>query len=230
VWVSGPNRVTASVAVAANAALGTSEVSVTSGMQVAMAPNAFQTTTPAAGAPMVLSLSNASDPSSSSFQNGHFGTVFGLNLTGAQISLNDIPVQPAFSNATQINFAVPAGLTAGPVTLRILTAAGSVAPIVFQLDGRPPVISGVNTGGGTPGPGDNFQVMVSGLDNSVLANPQRLRVTVSGLEMPVQQIMNVSPGVYTAQITLSQSFGGAAVPVVAFVDGSASAPFLVTVR
>ena len=59
---------------------------------------------------------------------------------------------------------------------------------------------------------------------------QRLRVTVSGIEMPVQQITQVSPGVYMVQITITQSFGGAQVPVVAAVDGSQSAPFQVTIR
>ena len=156
--------------------------------------------------------------------------MFGQNLTGAQISLNDVPVQPVFAGANQINFVVPSGLAIGPTTLRLIAPGGSVFPIVFQLDARPPVISGVNTTGGTVGAGDFVQVLVSGLDASVLANPQRLRVTVSGIEMPIQQITQVSPGVYMVQIALTQSFGGAPVPVVAAVDGSQSAPFQVTIR
>jgi hypothetical protein len=230
VWVTGPNRLTVSVAVSGNAALGTSEVSVISGMQLALAPNAFQTQAPQAGAPLILGLANASDPSQSSFQAGQFAVIFGQNLTGAQIAVNDVPVQPVFAGATQINFVVPAGLAAGPAVLRLIAPGGSAFPVVFQLDARPPVISGVNNGGGAAAAGDALQVMIGGLDASVLANPHRLRLTVSSLEMPIQQITPVSPGVYMVQLTITQSFGGAPVPVVAAVDGSQSAPFHVTVR
>jgi hypothetical protein len=42
VWVLGPTRVQANISVAANAATGSSEVSVISGFEVLSQPNAFQ--------------------------------------------------------------------------------------------------------------------------------------------------------------------------------------------
>jgi hypothetical protein len=141
-----------------------------------------------------------------------------------------VSIQPVFASATQINFVIPAGLNSGPATLRLIAAGGSALPALLQIDPRPVAIAGVNTGNGAPGPGDTLQVMFSGVDASVLANPQRLRVTLSGVEMPVQQILPASAGVYVAQITITQSFGGALVPVVVWLDGAASAPVNVAVR
>ena len=58
----------------------------------------------------------------------------------------------------------------------------------------------------------------------------RVRILVSGVEMPVQQIIALPGGVSQIQAVLTQSFGGAYAPVTVSVDGSNSAPFLILVR
>jgi hypothetical protein len=226
VWVMSPTRALVNVSVAGNAVVGLSQVTVISGMQVAAQANAFQTQPARAGVPTIASVVNA-DPTQQSLQGGQFVTLFGQNLTGAQISLNDVPVQVAFSNGTQTNFVVPAGFPTGLATLRLISSAGTALPVGLQIDAAPPAILAVNTGNGIPGAGDTLQITVSGVDAAAAG---RIRVTVSGLEMAIQQITAVSNGVYVVQITVNQSFGGAMVPVVASVDGAASAAVQVTVR
>jgi hypothetical protein len=226
VWVMSPTRALVNVAVAASAVAGFSQVSVLSGMQVAAQANAFQTQAARPGAPAIAGVVNA-DPAQLSLQGSQFATIFGQNLTGAQVSLNDIPVQVVFSSATQINFVVPAGFPPGLATLRLISSAGAAPPVGLQIDAPPPAISAVNTGGGIPGAGDSLQITASGIDAAAAG---RIRVTVSGLEMAVQQVTALSPGVYVIQVTVNQSFGGVLAPVVVSVDGSASAPFHVTVR
>jgi uncharacterized protein (TIGR03437 family) len=165
-------------------------------------------------------------------------SIFGQNLTGGQVSLNDVPLATAFSNATQINLLIPPGFPAGPATLKVTSASGPAFPILLQIDAPPPVILAVNTQANVPlagasaaaAAGDILQVMLSGIDASVLSSPGRLRVTVSGMEMTVQQIAPFTPGVYQVQIVVNQSFGGSQVPLVVWMDGVASAPVNITVR
>jgi hypothetical protein len=72
--------------------------------------------------------------------------------------------------------------------------------------------------------------VVTGLDPSVTANLSRLRVTISGVDMIVQQAAPLGPNQYAIQFIVTRSFGGAQVPVAVIVDGSSSAPSSLTVR
>lgn len=230
VWVVSPTRALVNVTVASGATAGFSAVSVISGMQVASTANAFQAQAPRFGAPSMLSVVNGIDPGQPILA-GQVGTIFGLNLSGAQVSLNDVPAPVLFSNATQVNFQLPAGLPAGPLTLRLLTASGSAMPMVLHLDAPAPAIAGVNSASGNPGAGDTLLVTVTGLDAAVAANPAgRLRVTVSGMEMAIQQVTPVATGVYQFAVAVNQSFGAAPVPLVVWADGSASVAVTVTIR
>ena len=109
VWVLSPTHAIANVALAANAPQGFSEVSVISGMQIATQGNAFQIQPARAGVPVILSAVNG-DPAQQAIVSGGSVTIFGQNLTGAQVSVNDIPVQVAFSNASQMNSLRPRGV------------------------------------------------------------------------------------------------------------------------
>jgi hypothetical protein len=74
-------------------------------------------------------------------------------------------------------------------------------------------------------------VTVTGLDAAVAAAPLgRLRLTIAGMEMAIQQITPLSPGVYQISIAVNQSFGAAPVPLAVWVDGSSSAAVSVTMR
>ena len=58
----------------------------------------------------------------------------------------------------------------------------------------------------------------------------RVRVTVAGMEMAIQQIAQVLSGAHQIQVVVNQSFGASQVPLVVWVDGAGSAPVNITIR
>jgi uncharacterized protein (TIGR03437 family) len=241
VWVLSPNHLVADVAVAANATVASSEISVISGMQMATLANGFTAQAARPGVPLIaLPVVNA-DPTQQTIYPGSFGTIFGLNLgasvAAVQVTLNDLPVPVAFANGTQVNFQVPANFPVGPAVLKLTASGVGAFPVYIQIDSPPPSISNVTNlsnlplAGAPVGAGDYLNVLVTGLDPSVIGNPQgRLRVTVGGVEMPLQQISSLSATVVQIQVVLTQSFGASQVPLLVWVDGSSSAPVFITVR
>jgi uncharacterized protein (TIGR03437 family) len=240
-WVLSPTHLQANVVVAPNAVVGASEVSVVSGFQVVTQPFAFQTqpvnpSLPSIGLPIVNAV-----PTQQTIYPGAIAAIYGSNLalspTSAQVTLNNVPVQIQFASAAQINFAIPAGIPAGPATLDLNNGSASAFPVILQIGNPPPVIVGVTNVSGVPlgagtsaGMGDVLNVLVAGLDPTVPANPSRLQVTVSGISMPVLAIAPASNGQFQIQIILTQSFAGAQVPLAVSVDGSSGAPFTIIVR
>jgi uncharacterized protein (TIGR03437 family) len=235
VWVLSPTHLIADVVVAPNAALGLSEVSVASGMQVLSQPNAFQTLTPVAGAPLIaLPIVNALTGLEQIYAGG-FASIYGQNLAafGTQLTLNGQPVPVLSSSATQINFQVPANVPAGPATLRLAGPTSSAPPLVIQIDSPAPVINPASlpAPGAIFSPGDTLTLAAAGLDPSLAAGYQgRVRVTVSGIDMAVTQVAPAGAGTFQIQAVLTQSFGSSPVPLTLVVDGSPSAPATVVVR
>jgi uncharacterized protein (TIGR03437 family) len=243
VWVLTPTHVVANVTVAPNATQASSEVSVISGMQLATQANGFSVQAPRPGIPLLsLPIVNA-DPSQQTIYpgTGSFASIFGQNLgattAAVQVTLNDIAVPVLFANGSQVNFQVPPNFPTGPATLK-LTAAGSAAfPVYVEINAAPPVITGLTSisnlalANNPVGAGDFVNVLVTGLDPALVSNPQgRLRVTVGGLEMALQQVSSVGPNLFQIQVVLTQSFGARQEPLTVWVDGSSSAPFTITVR
>jgi uncharacterized protein (TIGR03437 family) len=240
-WVLSPTHLQANVVVAANAALGASEVSVVSGFQVVTQPFAFQTQAvnpnlPSIGLPIVNAV-----PAQQTVYPGAIAAIYGSNLalspTAAQVTLNNVPVQIQFASAAQINFVIPTGFPTGPATLNLNNGSASAFPVLLQIANAPPTITNVMNVSGVPlsagssaGMGDVLNVMVTGLDPTVPANPSRLQVTVSGISMTVLGIAPASNGQFQLQIILTQSFAGAQVPLAVSVDGSSGAPFTIVVR
>jgi uncharacterized protein (TIGR03437 family) len=241
-WVLSPTHLQANVVVAPNAALGPSEFSVVSGFQVVTQPFVFQTqpvnpSLPSIGLPIVNAV-----PTQQTLYPGAIAAIYGSNLalspTAAQVTLNNVPVQIQFASAAQINFVIPAGIPAGPATLNLNNGSASAFPVILQIGNPPPVITAVtDASSGVPlsasnsaGMGDVLNVLVTGLDPTVPANPSRLQVTVSGISMPVLGITPASNGQFQIQIIVTQSFAGAQVPLAVSVDGSSGAPFNIIVR
>lgn len=238
VWVLSPTHLIANVVVAPGAAAGTSEISVISGFNVMTAPSPFQIQPANPSLPLIGSVVNPVN--AQALFPGGFGVIYGLNLTAnpgaAQVTLNGTALSTSYAAAGQVNFVIPPSFQIGPAILTVTGASGSVATVVNL--GNPPVsiqsVSNANagpplasssTGASFFNPGDTVNVQVSGLDPSVSQNLARVQVTVSGLPMPVTQAGNGQ-----VQFVLTQSFGGAQVPVVVSVDGSASAGFTIGVR
>jgi uncharacterized protein (TIGR03437 family) len=119
-----------------------------------------------------------------------------------------------------------------------LAAAGNLAfPLYIDINAAPPVINGLANisnlalAGNPVGAGDYINVLVTGLDPSLISNPQgRLRVTVGGVEMALQQVTSAGPNLFQIQVVLTQSFGASQEPLMVWVDGSSSAPITITVR
>src|SRR5262249_23659243 len=79
-------------------------------------------------------------------------------------------------------------------------------------------------------PSDVINVIVTGLDPTVVANPNRVSVTISGITMPPPSITSLDGVQYQLQFVLTQSFGSTTVPVSVVVDGSGSVPYLIPIR
>jgi uncharacterized protein (TIGR03437 family) len=215
---------------------------VISGLQVLANAGTFQTQAARPGFPFIgLPIVNG-DPSQQTIYPGAIASIFGLNLAtvpaSVQVTLNDIPVAIQFASTSQINFTIPAGFPTGPATLRLNNGTVQAFPVIVPINAPPPAITGVSSmsnlslvaAGVTVGAGDVVNVLATGLDPTVTENLSRLHVMVSGIDMPVQQVLPVSNGTYQIQIVLIQSFGGGQAPVTVSVDGSSSAPYFIAVR
>ncbi len=239
IWILGPNHLIANVAVASGAPVGFSEVSVISGMQVMALQGGFLVQAPRAGLPSVSSIVN-NETAQATVYPGSVGSIYGQNLqAGAvpvQVTLNDVPVQLQFASANQINFFVPPGAPAGPAKVIVNNGAQVSFPWYAQIDAPPPVIVGVANSSNVPAAGiamtagEVLNISVTGLDPSITLGSPRLRVLVSGVEMPIVQITPPINGIAQIQIVLKQSFGGSQTPLTVWVDGSGSSPFSLLTR
>jgi uncharacterized protein (TIGR03437 family) len=238
--VLSPTHLVAHVVVAPGAALGLSELSVTSGMQLLSQANAFQVQPARNGVPSIaLPVVNALTGTEQLLPGG-FGTIYGQNLGtlgAATVTLNGQAANVIFDNGTQVNFVVPGGFPAGTANLVLAAAGGSTLPVMVQVYASLPLIAAVNTPGGllsattVLSPDDPITLTATGLDPS-LANGfiGRVRVTIAGVDMAVQQVSQVVPGTFQIQAVVTQSFGASQVPLALIVDGSSSAPINVVVK
>jgi hypothetical protein len=76
-----------------------------------------------------------------------------------------------------------------------------------------------------------ISINVSGLDPTVLANPDRLQVTVNGRPMPVQPLTPpAASGQAQIVFSLLSGFDPGIVSLAVVVDGSSSAPYSLMVK
>jgi len=235
VWILGSNHLQADISVAQGAALGASEISVISGFQVMAVPNGFQTLPTVAGRPLVSGVANQ-NASQQTVYPGSIVSVYGQNLAGAQVTLNDSAVQVLGSVATQVNFQIPTGFPAGPAVMKVTGGGNTANPVLLQIDGPPPTIVNVTNVSGVAYDATHFasaqdvvNVLVSNLDPTVLANPSRVQIALGNLTIPAT-ILASGGGQVQLQFVVPQAFGGIPVPLSVVVDGSASLSYMLTVR
>jgi uncharacterized protein (TIGR03437 family) len=237
-WVVSPTLLQANVAVAAGAALGTSEISVISGFQVMTNSSPFQAQATNPALPVVAVPVVNGNQNQQTVYPGSTATLFGVNFpSNAQVTLNDAPVAVTFASSSQINFLIPATFPTGLATVKVLGGATAANPVLVQIASPPPVVQSVTNPSGVAYDSSHFasasemlNVYVTGLDPGVQANPSRLQVTVSGVVMPVLSVSPAPGNQFQIQTILTQSFGGQQVPLAVVVDGSGSATVLLTVR
>ncbi len=240
VWVHDPTHLTANVVVSSNAALGASEISIVSGLQVIAQSSGFQTLPSRPGMPVInLPVSNA-DPTQSMVYPGSLATFTGQNLAPANgnpvITLNEVAMQVVSASPTSVTFQVPPTFATGAATLRLNNGLSSAYPVEMQIDVAPATILGVSSPAGQSllvgsiGLGDTLNILVSGLDPTVMSNLARLKVTISGVPMQILQVGQTPAGQFQIQILITQGFGGSQVPLAVVVDDSSSLPVMITVR
>ncbi|MEO8370330.1 MAG: matrixin family metalloprotease [Candidatus Solibacter sp.] len=236
VWVLSPNRLQANIAVAENAAAGTSEVSVISGFQVLSQTNAFQVLPKNSTLPVISAVSNAISAQQTIYPGG-FVTIYGSNLASipgnVQVTLGDQPMtlQPGGVLPGQVNFFIPAGFPAGVAILRLNNGVTSATPIAAPAIQSVTNASGVTYDVSHPAAAqDVVNVFVSNLDPSAASNPTRVQVTMNGRVMALQSLTPAANGQTQITFVVTQGFGGAMVNLTVVVDGSSSAPYALTVR
>jgi uncharacterized protein (TIGR03437 family) len=243
VWVLSPTHLVANMVAAPNAAIGTSEISVLSGFQMATQPGGFQVQPANPSLPFVgLPIVNA-DPAQPNLYPGATVSVYGLNLAASpnstQITLNGQSVQVVYSSPTQVNFAIPSNFPTGLATLVLNNGATSAPSLWIEIDSPPPVIQQVAeastgqilTSSIAASAGDVLIANVSNVPSSFTGNQSQVEVTVSGLPMAVLQVAQGSQqGGLTVFFVVSQSFGSASVPLIVSVPGASSSPYNIVVH
>ena len=184
-------------------------------------------------------------PGQTNFFPGAAVTITGANLAAGATTVtltdgagNAVPAQVASASPNAVIFIVPPSMPTGVATLRLNNGLETALPIGIQIDAQPPVINSVATSSGLAAdpsrpfsPGEVLNLQVLALDSTVAANPSRLRVLASGVEMPITQVLpSGQPGIWLVQIVISQSFGGQQVPLTLSQDGTVSSPFVVAIR
>ena len=121
---------------------------------------------------------------------GAIDTIYGVNLAGATVSLNGVPVQQLYSGDTQINFFVPPAAASGPGTLTVTNAAGVTATARVTVTAADPgIFAIVQTG-------DYLVIYCTGL------GPTR----ASGDFI----VTTIQPTVYLGSIPVAPAFSGLA--------------------
>jgi Carboxypeptidase regulatory-like domain/Matrixin/IPT/TIG domain len=241
VWVLSPIHLLANVVVAPNAAIGSTEVSVVSGFQVANQQFGFQIQTPNPALPVIGAVVNGQAGQATIYP-GAVATIYGTNLPGSVSSApltltaaanpgQSIPLTVLYASSSQVNFQIPQNFPTGPAILNLGNGNGSVT-LVVPIALAPPSIMAVVNGNNSlvdsthsAGQGDVLTIQVNGLDPTVASNPSRVQVTVGGFSMPVISVSSAQ-----IQFSLNRSFGGTVVPVAVVVDGSASMGYPILVR
>jgi uncharacterized protein (TIGR03437 family) len=244
VWVLGPTHLVANVVVAPGAAIGASQVSVISGLQVISQPYAFQTQAARPGLPVIgLPVVNG-DPTQHTIYPGSIASIYGQNLVvspgNLQLTLNDVPVQVLFASPTQINFVVPSNMPLGPAYLKLNNGSQAAFPVIIPIDHAPPSIAAVTNASGASllssgasmsvSGGDVVNLTLSGLDPAVPSAPDRLKVTLGGVAASVVKWTSLPGNLYQIQVIIPPSLTSGPQPLQVWVDGSSGAAVMLTVR
>ncbi len=221
VWVTGPNRLLANIAVSATATPGPVTASLVNGLEVftSQAPILVQPFNPR----QMMLFSVAINPLTGqpSLQSGAFAMLLAANLpagtaaAGLSLTLNDQPVQVASLNNGQITFQVPLGMPPGAAVVRLRAGAEAASPIVIQIDPPPPLIVAVQSSGAAVDlvrparPGDTITLIVSGLTADAFTgavNPTSVTVNAAGAEHAPHEITRAQQaGQFLVTFTLRES-------------------------
>jgi uncharacterized protein (TIGR03437 family) len=238
-WVLSPTRMLANLAVSAGAANTLTQVSVTSGLQMAASPFGFQiqaadSNTPILS-PTVVNVSTgqalACAGCTQTMTLGNFSTMAGFS--GISITVGDQPAALMGATASQVTFQIPAGLPLGPAILRLQAGAVVAQPIVVMIEPPPPTILSLGDKAFLT-LGEVATLTASGFGDSIeeiLAS--RVSLSVGGVRHTAFAVTGVAerPGVYQVQFVLSASVTpGTQVPLTLTFDGRLSSAVPIAVQ
>ncbi len=238
-WVISPTRILANVAVAANATVTATEVSVTSGLQIVGLPYGFQIQTSDSTVPVLNpSVVNAATGQAlvcagctQTVNIANFSTM--AAVSGVSITVGDEPAMLVETKESQVTFVTPPDVPLGPAVLRLQAGSATAQPIVVMVEPAPPVIQSLGDRTSVTA-GDVVAMLVSGLDDSAGDTlPSRLSATAGGVQHSVFAAAKAEGqnGVYVVLFVLSDSVTpGDQVPLRVSFDGRISAPVAITVR
>lgn len=238
IFVLSPNHLQVDVAVAANAALSTSDVSAVAGFQLATASAAFQITAPVAGLPAPYPVLTNAFPGQTGAYAGAIVSLYGANLSVPNATpLVTIGGQPAtilYASASQINLVIPLNLPPGPAVMTLNNGVLSAFPVTVNIDTPPSEIVGVQTTSGayvdSTSAAYQGESLIVTLANFAPAgsniNPSRVQVSLGGVSHNATQVTSVEVGtlVYyqvAFQINANDPVG-ATEPLVVYLDGRSS--------
>jgi hypothetical protein len=241
-WVVGPNRVLANVAVNPGPPAGSVQFSVASGLQLIAQPFAFQVLAPnprqsVIAAPVVNAATGAAGVPSGGLA---MMSVSNLTAPGGSIAVtvNDQRAAVLSVSGGQVTFQVPAGTPVGPAIVRLQLPGGEpVLPVVMQVDVAAPIITAAFSAPGVPADaarpafrGSLTGFLVSGLpDAATLGDFSSVRVNVGGVDHAPISAANQN-GAVLVQFVLSTSVPAGAQPATVSFNGAASQPFTLQVR
>jgi uncharacterized protein (TIGR03437 family) len=236
IFVLSPSHLQVDVAVAPNAALSTSDVSVIAGFQLATASSAFQITAAQPGLPSAVSTLINAVPGLNGSYPGAIVSLYGTNLATANatpvITIGGQTASILYASPTQINLTVPSNLSAGPAVLTLNNGAAAAYPVLVNIDTPPAAISAVQTPSGayitSTSPahqGDLLIVSLTGFAaaGTNIANNQ-VTVGVNGVSHPALQVTQAG-AVYQVSFLLTQNETvGQSQQLVVYLNGRSSLP------
>ncbi len=220
VFVLSPTHLQVDVYVPATAAQTFSEVSVFTGFQSAVQPNAFQVTSPNRSLPVASPLLVNSTPGQGGIYAGAGAIVSGTNLQVGSVlpivTFGGIPAVVLSATPTQISLQIPAGLPSGPATMVVSNGSATSLPVDVNLASAPTAITAeLNTAGlaisaGNPAhSGDVVTFVVANFGDPVAGvATSRVQLSINGATVPVFIVAPYSGNSFQIQTVLPSVAAG----------------------
>ena len=234
IFVLSPTHLQVDVFVSPNAALTATEVSVTSGFQVASQPFAFQIIAGNPRLPVASPQLVNTVPGQTAIYSGAIVSVFGSNLSSGStlpsVTLNGIPATVLFAVPSQINLQIPAGLPLGPAVMVVTNQNGASFPVDVNIDAAPTSLSGVlNPAGVGNDPshpahvGDIVTLLLAGFaDPTTTVATPRVQISVNGTNAAALLVAPYGANLFQVQTFVPPVAAGNE-PLAIYLDGALKA-------
>jgi hypothetical protein len=244
VWVLGPNKLRASVAVAASAKELTTLATVTTGLETLVGPAVV-----AVQAPGYPAASISSDLVNTNGRPAIYpGARAIVPISNVAVkdpitaTLNDIPVSAGTDESGErALIEIPANFTPGMATLRMQVAGVSLPPVLVSIDAAPPMVMGVMSDM-TPlapdaavAPGDTLTIKVAWVpEAAAITDAGRFRLFLGGIEhQPIGSPIAVEgyPNTFLVSFIVSPLVpSGQQSPLTVTIDGRTSDPWQISMK